>query len=442
MVALLLLKIPVISLERGDYVPPESAFVQFGFKRTGKHTFRVSEIKPIRVAVEPKGVRLNKNFYPYPDYFWKNKTLYAPAPFVAYIITKVIKGYVYWDYKAKRFIKKKEKPTVRDIKLADRGDSVELKITFARKHLKAHLDPTKPSLLLLKVPKGFCWKTWKLKGDGSAVLEVRVKHTARGMELEVALGERAAGFSLSERAKSLSLFVYKSRRPKKRRRKIDLVVIDPGHGGKDPGALGPGGLKEKDITLSVAKELKGLLERMGIKVILTRNGDEFVTLGDRARIANRAGADMFISIHCNWGKRKSARGTETYFLSEARTDWERSVAALENKALEYEMPEAQAKDIISYIIADMMQNEYLKESQELAHYIQEGIVKAAKTQDRGVKQAGFYVLVGAYMPAVLVEIGFISNPKEARRLKSKAFQKKIAQGIAMGVKRFKAKYEK
>ncbi len=440
MVALLLLKIPVISLERGDYVPPESAFVHFGFKRTGRHTFLVKELKPIRVAVEPKGVRLNKNFYRYPDHFWKAKTLYAPAPFVAYLITKVIKGYVYWDYKTKRFFKLKRKPSIKEVKVIDRGDSVELRLTFSRKHLKVHVDPTRPSLLTLRVPGGFYWKAYKLKGDGKAIEEVRLKHTRRGLTLEVALGERAAGYSTADRAKGFSLFVYKTRKPKKKRR-IDLVVVDPGHGGKDPGALGPGGLKEKDITLAVAKEVKRQLERMGIKVILTRDKDEFVSLGDRARIANRVGADLFISIHCNWGKRKRARGTETYFLSEARTEWERAVAALENKALEYEMPEAQAKDVVSYIIADMIQTEYLKESQELAHYIQRGIVKRAKTKDRGVKQAGFYVLVGAYMPAVLVEIGFISNPQEAKLLKSKAFQRKVAQGITEGIRAFKVKYE-
>ncbi|MCS7250325.1 MAG: N-acetylmuramoyl-L-alanine amidase [candidate division WOR-3 bacterium] len=220
---------------------------------------------------------------------------------------------------------------------------------------------------------------------------------------------------------------------------IKLVVLDPGHGGKDPGAIGKMGTKEKDLNLKIAKKIKKYLEKLGLEVILTRNSDVFVSLGERAKIANDNKADLFISIHCNSTPRKNsyACGFEVFFLSEARTDWERAVAQAENEVIKYEITKNDINDdFLSFILADLAQQEFLKESQELAVAIQDAVCAALNIENRGVKQAGFYVLKDAFMPAVLIECGFLSNRKEEVLLRKDWYQEKLARAIAEGVKKF------
>lgn len=225
-------------------------------------------------------------------------------------------------------------------------------------------------------------------------------------------------------------------------RKIKKIVIDPGHGGEDPGAYGKNGTKEKDVNLQVSKILKKLIEKeLKIKVILTREKDTFLSLNERSRIANREKADIFLSIHCNASKNPLASGPEVYFLSEAKTDWERAVEALENASLKFEMSEKEAKTLLDAILSDLAQTEFLKESQKLAEFLQKKLV-SDENFDRGVKQAGFYVLSGAYMPSALIEIGFITNPEEEKKLKDKNYIEKICKKILEGLKEFINWYEK
>ncbi|MCS7250807.1 MAG: N-acetylmuramoyl-L-alanine amidase, partial [candidate division WOR-3 bacterium] len=220
---------------------------------------------------------------------------------------------------------------------------------------------------------------------------------------------------------------------------IKLIVLDPGHGGKDPGAIGKMGTKEKDLNLIIAKKVKKYLEKLGLDVILTRNNDIFLSLGERAKIANDNKADIFISIHCNSTPKKNsyACGFEVYFLSEARTDWERAVAQAENEVIKYEITKSDINDdFLAFILADLAQQEFLKESQELAVAIQDAVCEILNIENRGVKQAGFYVLKGAFMPAVLIECGFLSNRQEEALLRKDRYQEKLARGIAEGIKRF------
>ncbi len=220
---------------------------------------------------------------------------------------------------------------------------------------------------------------------------------------------------------------------------IKLVVIDPGHGGKDPGAIGKMGTKEKDLNLLIAKKLKKYLKKFGLDVILTRDSDVFLSLGERTKIANDNKADIFISIHCNSAPKKNsyACGFEVYFLSEARTDWERAVAQAENEVIKYEITKNEINDdFLAFILADLAQQEFLKESQELAVAIQDVICEALNIENRGVKQSGFYVLKGVFMPAVLIECGFLSNRKEEALLRKDWYQEKLAKGIAEGLKKF------
>lgn len=215
------------------------------------------------------------------------------------------------------------------------------------------------------------------------------------------------------------------------------VVIDPGHGGHDPG--GPmrfGELYEKDIVLQVALKLGEALSQRGIDVVYTRTKDTLIALDDRGRIANKANGDVFISIHVNaanprWRNPTAARGFETYFLAEARTEDARRVEEMENEAARYEsVGNVASGDPLSFILSDMQQNEHLRESSDLAEIIQRHMGHVHPGPNRGVKQAGFRVLVNAFMPAVLVELGFGTNKAEAQYLASPLRQRAIARAVA------------
>lgn len=219
------------------------------------------------------------------------------------------------------------------------------------------------------------------------------------------------------------------------------VIVDAGHGGVDNGMSGPigGGPKiyEKDITLAVAMKLGATLRRHGVDVVYTRTTDTLIALDDRGRIANREGGDLFISIHVNaanptWKDPGGARGYETYFLSEAKTEDARRVEQMENAAVRFEESSVRVgkDDPLGFILSDMKQNEHLRESSDLADLIQQRLGTMHPGPSRGVKQAGFRVLVTAYMPAVLVEIGFGTNPREAQFISDRRKQDSIASAVA------------
>lgn len=223
-----------------------------------------------------------------------------------------------------------------------------------------------------------------------------------------------------------------------------LIVIDAGHGGKDPGAVGANGTLEKEITLEIAKRLKDMIEsRTNMAVMLTRYDDTFIKLRRRTEIANNAKADLFVSIHCNASHDRRARGTETYFLSRAKNDAAKATELRENKVIEFEVPEhgKPPADILELMLWDMVANEYHRESSLLAERVQDALSEKLNLRSRGGKQAGFYVLMGAAMPAILVEAAFISNPNEELKLKTPQFQKKIAEGIYDGIVEFISVYK-
>lgn len=222
---------------------------------------------------------------------------------------------------------------------------------------------------------------------------------------------------------------------------IRTIVIDPGHGGKDIGAEGPGGLMEKDITLAVARKLAAALQaRINARVVLTREDDTVVSLDQRTAIANQYHADLFLSVHMNAAVVKGARGSETYFLSlEASDDIARRAAETENASVT--AAQANPTTDLKMILWDLAQQEYLQESSRFAQDIQEEMNRATGVQNRGVKQAPFKVLVGATMPAALVEVGFITNPDEETKLKSDEFQDLMVDALVRAVQSYKADYE-
>ena len=230
-----------------------------------------------------------------------------------------------------------------------------------------------------------------------------------------------------------------------------LVVIDAGHGGPDRGMTGPIGTPtwfvEKDVTLAVAKKLAAALRARGVDVLMTRTTDTLIALADRGKIANSNHGDVFISIHCNAPGYSTAaaareRGFETYFLAEAKTEDERRVQDMENESVKFETGANTSKgDPLSFIITDMAQNEHLRESNDLAQTIQDGLLEVHPGPNRGVQQANFAVLRGSYMPAVLVEIGFGSNQAEATYLSDQDNQRAIARSLAESVLAYLAHYE-
>ena len=215
------------------------------------------------------------------------------------------------------------------------------------------------------------------------------------------------------------------------------VVVDAGHGGRDPGApLRGTSLREKDVALQVALHLGDILKSRGVDVIYTRTRDTLIALDDRGRIANEARGDLFISIHVNaanpaWRDPGAARGFETYFLATAKTEDAKRVEEMENEAVRFETEvDVPVGDPLSFILSDMMQNEHLRESADLADIVQRHLRAVHRGPDRGVKQAGFRVLNHAFMPAVLVELGFGTNVDEAAFLTTSSRQRAMAAAVA------------
>lgn len=225
---------------------------------------------------------------------------------------------------------------------------------------------------------------------------------------------------------------------------ITTIAIDPGHGGRDPGAVGRHGLHEKDVTLDIALRLRRLIqERLGIRVVMTRTEDVFVPLEERTAIANRAKADFFISIHVNAAPKSRAQGFEAYYLSREPSDSiARASAIRENLPVDLGGLQAREQEALQAILWDMANTLYLRESSELAQMLLEEFDTVLKVDNRGVKSAPFFVLMGAAMPAVLLEVAFISNLAEEKKLQTQAYKNQIAQALFKGVVRFKDRYER
>ncbi len=237
------------------------------------------------------------------------------------------------------------------------------------------------------------------------------------------------------------------------KRRQHTVIVDAGHGGVDRGMTGMTSARrpvyEKDITLSIARLLAARLEAAGVRVVMTRTADTLIGLYDRGPIANAADGDAFISIHVNaanpnWKDPSAARGFETYFLAEARTEDERRVAEMENASVQYDTgPRAPRNgDALGFMLSDMLQNEHLRESSDLASTIQQGLRAVHPGPSRGVKQGNLVVLVKAFMPSVLVEVGFGSNRSEADWIASASGQAQLADSIARSTLDYLARYDR
>ena len=287
--------------------------------------------------------------------------------------------------------------------------------------------------------------TFKISPD---IIQVDPIVDRRTNDLLLALHSRAA----LEKEKQMQDKLQRART----RANLDVIVIDAGHGGKDPGTIGVGGTREKDVALGVALKLGRLIEQnlQDVKVVYTRKTDVFVELGERAKIANRENGKLFISIHCNSTERKpsSANGFEIYIIRPGKAESairsaenSMDVADRENKVIEYEEGyQARYQEVTneeSFILLTMRQSAFVQHSEMFAEKASNEMANLLKIQNSGVRQAGFYVLVYASMPNVLVETGYLSNRAEEKVLRSPEGQKKIAEALFKAIEGFKSAYE-
>ncbi|HLC18390.1 MAG TPA: N-acetylmuramoyl-L-alanine amidase [Thermodesulfobacteriota bacterium] len=268
------------------------------------------------------------------------------------------------------------------------------------------------------------YKVFALQNPFRIIIDVSGKRRASGQKADRA--EEAGGAGGVKRD-------YEKQALRKYKKGL-RIVIDPGHGGKDPGAIGRSGLEEKEVTLKISELLREKLSKKlgSAEIIMTRDTDVFIPLEERTAIANKVDADLFVSVHINASPRRAASGIETYILSRAKDEEARRLAARENATT------AGALSDLEFILADLIKTAKTNDSMRLAASVQENLVDGLKTRYRGinsngVKGAPFYVLVGTRMPSILVEVSFISNPTEERRLKDPRYLSTVVEGIASGV---------
>jgi N-acetylmuramoyl-L-alanine amidase len=218
-------------------------------------------------------------------------------------------------------------------------------------------------------------------------------------------------------------------------RPVRTVVIDPGHGGRDPGAIGIGGLREKDVTLGLARRLARDLARRGFRVVLTREDDRTIGLEERTAIAESVAGDIFVSVHANAARRRSVRGVETYYLNENHERHSLNLAARENG-----IPRRQV-NALQHTLARFQMEEIMPHSQRLARLVQDrmvnGLPRRERPEDLGVKQGPFYVLFLSHMPSILIEAGFLTNRDDAGRLRDPAYLELLSGQIAAGLERYR-----
>ncbi len=284
------------------------------------------------------------------------------------------------------------------------------------------------------------WRASELTDPRRAVLDIYAPGLALPDEVPAAESPKEAAKPAKEGPKPAVAATpkpepkAKAEEPKPAAKRRRLIVIDPGHGGKDPGATGLRGTREKDVNLAAALELARVLKERGdFDVLLTRDDDVFIPLSQRSEIANEKNADLFISLHCNAAGNKRENGFEVYSVSETASDPEaEALAASENAAIEYEGKSVQ-DETAKMILLAMTKTEMINESAVFSSLSEKAIGKRVDVSPRGAKQAAFYVLRGTHAPAILVEMAFVSHAKDEAKLGSRRFRRTMAEGVAAGV---------
>jgi len=286
------------------------------------------------------------------------------------------------------------------------------------------------------------------------VKAVNVVTAEKGSELDLSLRKNYSAYEFIEEivGKEFLVTIHNKKFAaitglKKEKWNFDVIVLDAGHGGKDYGAIGVNNTIEKEINLAVALKVGKLIKEniKDVKVVYTRSDDHFVELYKRGKIANENNGKLFISIHCNAApkKKRDPNGFEVYLLRPGRTEEAIGIAERENKVIEYEDDPKRYQKLTdeNFILVSMAHSASMKYSEKFADMVHRQFKQNISLSPRGVKQAGFYVLVGASMPSVLIETGYVSNPEDAAFLKSEKGQQQIAQSIVSAIKSFKSYYD-
>lgn len=319
-------------------------------------------------------------------------------------------------------------------------------------HIDIYGAKVDPASLGAVQPSGIISRVQAFQMDETASLSFKLKKKVLSREL--VLDPSNNDFHVNLRTKELIAEneerekIKKDLEEQKKRWMIDTIVLDAGHGGKDPGAIGYSKVKEKNLVLPITLALGKLIQQKmpEVRVVYTRKKDIFIPLWKRTKIANDVGADLFVSVHCNSNNSRRPNGFETYFVSAEKNTKATDVVLKENSAIEFEETQDRMRyEGVNFILATMLQSDNIKHSQFLASNVQNSL-KSKLTKigmsSRGVKQGPFWVLVGATMPNILVESGYISNKYEEKLLKKKTTQKKIAEGIFNGIRKYKDEVEK
>jgi N-acetylmuramoyl-L-alanine amidase len=348
----------------------------------------------------------------------------------------------------------------------DAGTRAEIRLTD---ELLYHVDSDTPGLLRIKIYGGRLNPLKMTIPEGKGLFNrVRAEQTEHDAYIFFDVKRTAARFKVEfegtgtvlERERKLVIFLEKGELPeipdvdfagkrmleilddetvRRETTPIRIVAIDPGHGGVDNGKVGVTGVLEKDVNLEVALMLRDrIIEQLGLEVVITRINDELIPFDRRIEIANEAVADIFISIHCNGWYSSAAGGLETLFLAPARTEDEARLAREENASIRFENPDLDPEEVddLDFILWDMVQNEFINESSNLAEIVQKELARKLDIRNRGVKQGGLRVLKGLRMPAVLVELAFLSNPKEEELLTNRDFRESVVSGVIEAIRRY------
>jgi len=373
---------------------------------------------------------------------------WIPLEFLTRVLPLLSDQAVSWDAEAMRLTVGVTKTNLVGLDVRRAESATELRIRM-QDALAFLVDDSRPQELVVKIyggvpepskmrlssPNGLVNRVSTSERDGSAFVRIELSELASSYQ-SVAQDEGRTILLRIEQTPSSTTQgpqLVQTVSPDARGRKITVrkVIIDPGHGGADNGRVGKDGLAEKDITLGIAIELQRVLQRRSdLEVVLTREDDRSLGLIERTELANREGGDVLISLHCNGWYDAGARGVATWFLSPAKTEWDAELARSQDARLE-------SAEKLDFMLWDVVQNLYVQESASLAEVVQNRLSKELDLDNRGVKQSGFRVLIGAQMPAVLVEIGFLTNPDEAKRLSSAGFQRDVAAELARAVLEFR-----
>ncbi len=387
--------------------------------------------------------------------------VYLTLPTIEQTLAPAFGRNLRWDERRRTIMVGLPAPNIIDIKVRAARERVSATIETIGM-LSYDLYPAKDGKVRLHIRGGVFSKHLDFESKGGLIERVEAVQETDGTQVTVTLAKGSPAYRVYPRRRPDGIVILVWRRsltdiPQPEFRpprqmawaerfstehmELDLVVIDPGHGGENFGSVGPSGYMEKEFNLEVSRKLKAALELEGIEAILTRNEDTFVDLETRTEVANSVGADLFISMHANGYRNTEANGFEVYFLSPALDDEARTVAAMENAGRDIvPLSAAGRDDELAFILWDTAQNEFVVESSHLAQIVNEEMHECLTLKNRGVKQAGFVVLAGVYLPAVLVEAAFITNPREEALLKDEAFQETVADAVLEAILRFKADY--